>query len=244
MTRRTMKTWAMCLVFGTRPHPYFVSAVYLLCLHAVSLIDMQVGGQPFAINMDAMAAGDAANAVVFTPENITLKTTLILLALELLAVVLHVGYQSFCLHAARLEKASFYDLMDGFIVFFKAIIVWVVTGVMVYFGTLLLIVPGLMLAYTYTMAPRLLLDHPDWGAFRCLRESRLLMHGHKWDYFLLRLSMIGWTILRAFPVTAVFAEPYATLCETVFYFDLIGDKSLDQIRTPPSDPDSKPPWEY
>ena len=71
----------------------------------------------------------------------------VLLALELVAVLLRYGFQSFCLHAARVEKASYYDLMDGFMVFFRAVILWLVMGVMVYFGTLLLIVPGLILRF-------------------------------------------------------------------------------------------------
>ena len=242
MTRREIKTWATYLMFMTRPHPYMVSLLFVFLLQSVSFVSMQVGGQPFVMDMDAVAAGDAANAVRFVPENITLKTTLMLLALELVAVLLRYGYQSYCLHAARIEKCSYYDLMDGFVVFFRAVLIWLFTGIAVYIGTLLFIVPGLILAYTYTMAPRLLLDHPDWSTLRCLSESRRLMRGHRMEYFVLKLSMLGWTILRAFPVTAVFAEPYSTLCETVFYLDRIGDKSLKRDSEPPSD--EKPPWEY
>ena len=242
MSRQEIKTWATYRMFLTRPHPYMVSLVFVFLLQAISLISMQVGGQPFVMDMTAMAAGDTVNAIRFVPENVTLRSTLLLLALELVAVLLRYGFQSFCLHAARVEKASYYDLMDGFMVFFRAVILWLVMGVMVYFGTLLLIVPGLILAYAYNLAPRLLLDHPDWGVIRCLSESRRLMRGYKMEFFLLRLSLIGWTLLRAFPVTAVFAEPYTTLCETIFYLERIHDPSLERKPEPPTD--EKPPWEY
>jgi uncharacterized membrane protein len=132
--------------------------------------------------------------------------------------------------------------MDGFMVFFRAVAVWLIMGIMVYLGMIMLIVPGFIVAYTYSMAPRLLLDHPDWGVLHVLSESRRLMHGHRIEYFMLRLSLIGWTILRAFPFTAVFAEPYETLCETVFYLKLTGDPALDTGQGPPSE--DKPPWEY
>ena len=231
----------MYLMFLTRPHPYVVSLLLVCLTEAISLVSMRVGGQPFIMDMQAAAAGDAANAFRFVPENVTLKATLILLALELVIVLLRVGYQSFCLHAARFQKTSFYDLMDGFIVFFRAILIWLITAVLVYFGTLALLVPGLILAYTYAMAPRLLLDHPDWGAFRCLSESRRLMRGHKKEFFLLRLGLFGWTLMCIFPVTRVFAEPYLTLSETVFYLDLIHDPVHKKEEEPPAD--EKPPWE-
>ena len=242
MTRRDRKTWATYLIFLTRPHPYMVSLLFVLILQAISLISMQVGGQPFVMDPEAMAAGDVANAVRFAPENLSWGATSILLALEVLVVVLRYGFQSFCLHAARMEKASYYDMMDGFMVFFRAILIWLLTGILVYFGTLALIVPGFILAYTYSMAPRLLLDHSDWSALRCMRESRKLMHGRKGDFFRLRLSLLGWTIMSAFPVTSVFAEPYIHLCETVFYLDATGDKSLQ--RASDASGDEKPPWEY
>ena len=226
----------------TRPHPYMVSLLFVIMLQAISLISMQVGGQPFVVDMNALSSGDAVNAIRFAPENVAFKTTLMLMALELVSVLLRFGFQSFSLHVGRQEKASYFDLMDGFMVFFRAVGVWLIMGILVYLGLLLLIIPGFVIAYTYAMAPRLLLDHPDWNVFQILRESRHLMHGHRRDYFMLRLSLIGWTILRAFPFTAVFAEPYEALCETVFYLKLIGDPVLDPKQGPPSE--DKPPWEY
>ena len=148
MTRRDIKTWATYRIFMTRPHPYLVSLLLVIFQQSISLISMQVGGQPFVMDMEAAAAGDAANAIRYVPENITLRTTLILLALELLIILLRFGYQSFCLHAARQEKASYYDLMDGFVVWLRALVIWFVTSILVYFGTLLFIVPGLSAAYS------------------------------------------------------------------------------------------------
>ena len=103
------------------------------------------------------------------------------------------------------------------------------------------IVPGLFIGYTYAMAPRLLLDHPDWSPFRCMRESRLLMKGHKKDFFVLRLTLIGWNIMALFPLAAVFARPYSTLCETEFYLELTGTNVPEIFE---DESEEKPPWEY
>ncbi len=241
MTRREIKTWATYLIFLTRPHPYMVSLLLIILLQAISFVSMQTGGQPFVMDMSAAAAGDTVNMIRFIPENITVKTTLILLVLELASVLIRYGYQSYCLHVARLQKSSYYDLMDGFMVAFRAVVIWVIVAVAVYIGLLLFLVPGLIVSYAYTMAPRLLLDHPDWGPLRCLTESRRLMRGRKKDYFQLQLSLIGWKILRVFPMAAVFAEPYVTVCNTLFYMNITGDKNLERV---PSEDNKKPPWEY
>ena len=242
MSRPEIKARSTYLMYLTRPHPYMISFLFVILLQLISIISLQVGGQPLVMDMSAMAAGDTANAIRFAPENVTLRATGLLLALEIVAALLRYGFMSFHLHAARREKVSYYDLMDGFMRFFRAAALWLITGLMVYVGLLLLIVPGVYLAITYAMAPRLLFDHPDWGVFRCLGESRRLMTGNRWDFFRLRLSLIGWTILSAFPFTAVFAEPFITMCDTVFYLYLIRDPALEPPENSP--PDEKPPWEY
>lgn len=47
----------------------------------------------------------------------------------------------------------------------------------------------------YTLAYHLLLDHPDWTAREALRESKVLMEGRRWSYFVLELSFLGWGLL-------------------------------------------------
>ncbi len=242
MSRQYIKARATSLMLLVRPYPYVFTLLYVALTQALNLVSMQVGGQPFVMDLDAAAAGDTANAVQFVPENITYKTSLILFVILFISVILHYGYLSYCLHATRGKPASFYDLIDGFIVFFRAVLIWLITSVLTYIGMLLLIVPGLIVTYTYAQAPRLLLDHPEWSALRCLRESRILMRGRLKEYFFLRLSLLGWNVLCLFPVTAVFAMPYSNLCETVFYQSLTGE--ITEPPAPGPDSDEKPPWEY
>jgi uncharacterized membrane protein len=60
------------------------------------------------------------------------------------------------------------------------------------------------------------------------------------ELFRLRLSLLFWNIMALFPLTAVFARPYATLSETEFYLELTGTNIIWQEE----DPDEKPPWQY
>lgn len=241
MDRSSYKKRAVEFLFSTRPRPYFFTAVLVLVIQLISLFCMELGGQPYVLDMAAYTAGNYEEAIRFVPENVTpLKSTLLLMA-QAVTVCLEYGFLSYCLKAARRQKCAFLDLVDGFLIFFRAVVLRVVLVVIVGIGFTLFIIPGLYLAYTYSMASRLLLDHPDWSPFKCMSESRHLMNGHKKDYFLLRLSLILWNIVSVFPITAVFAKPYSTLCETEFYLDLTGTNIPDFLE---EDPEEKPPWEY
>ena len=70
------------------------------------------------------------------------------------------------------------------------------------------------------MASFLQVDHPDWSPVRCMRESRLMMRGHKWELFVLQLSFLGWQILATIPGVSIFVKPYVAFTETVFYENL------------------------
>ena len=96
------------------------------------------------------------------------------------------------------------------------------------FWTLLLIVPGIIKSYSYSMTEYIAVDHPDWSANRCITESRRIMDGNKWRYFCLNISFIGWYLLAiaaAFvPVcgsfATVFLQPYVNSAKAAFYEDI------------------------
>ena len=66
--------------------------------------------------------------------------------------------------------------------------------------TLLLIIPGIIASYSYSMADYLLATHPEMGAMEALSESKKRMKGRKWDLFCLELSFIGWGLLCTVPM--------------------------------------------
>ena len=99
---------------------------------------------------------------------------------------------------------------------------------------LLLVVPGIRAAFSYALAPYLLIDHPDWTPRQCIAESRRLMEGHRWRLFCLGFSFIGWFLLvgvvSLVPVVGNFAQffftPYIQTSFAAFYEDLLdrGDR--------------------
>lgn len=61
--------------------------------------------------------------------------------------------------------------------------------------------------FRYSMAFYLLLDHPYWTARQALRASKILMAERKWDYFVLQLSFLGWSLLVLVIFYTVMAIP-------------------------------------
>lgn len=86
-------------------------------------------------------------------------------------------------------------------------------------GYILLIVPGIIWQYRYAMVHYLLAENPSMTCSRAMELSRAMMHGEKWNYFVLELSFIGWWILAAltFGIGALFLQPYIEATQAEFY---------------------------
>lgn len=92
---------------------------------------------------------------------------------------------------------------------------------------LLLIVPGIVKTFSYSMTSFIAIDHPDWTASQCITESRRIMDGNKWRYFCLMFSFIGWYLLLIPAVTLpcggfaqLFLQPYVLTASAAFYEDI------------------------
>lgn len=84
----------------------------------------------------------------------------------------------------------------------------------------LTIVGGVIKTYSYAMVPFICAENPNIKTKECIRLSREMMNGHKWEYFKVHFSMIGWTILSAVTLGfagCLFTNPYKTAVETEMY---------------------------
>lgn len=67
--------------------------------------------------------------------------------------------------------------------------------VYIFLWSLLFLIPGIIKAYSYAMTPYILAEHPELSVNEAIDRSRAMMKGHKFDYFFLQLSFIGWMLL-------------------------------------------------
>ena len=88
--------------------------------------------------------------------------------------------------------------------------------------SLLLIVPGIVKFYAYSMTPYILVDNPELSANEAINLSQKMMKGHKFDLFWLGLSFIGWFILGflTLGVAYLWLVPYMYTSVAAFYQDL------------------------
>ena len=154
---------------------------------------------------------------------LVLTLSLVLLVARLaLGGVMSMGRATYSLNLIDGVEAEFADLFTGFRRFYDALMMNVVSILMVFLGMLLFVVPGIILCYSYAMAPYILAENPDISGTEALRLSRKLMKGHKWELFWLELTFIGWSILAAFTLGLgnLALEPYKGISKASFYRDV------------------------
>lgn len=87
---------------------------------------------------------------------------------------------------------------------------------------LLLIIPGIVKSYAYSMVPYILADNPNIGYKRALELSKQMTDGEKWDMWVLDLSFMGWYLLGvlALGIGVFFVLPYDNTTHGELYLAL------------------------
>lgn len=93
----------------------------------------------------------------------------------------------------------------------------------VYLWSLLLVIPGIVKAYSYMMTPYILAEYPNVNATEALKLSMRMTNGHKGKLFMLDLSFIGWALLSALTagiLGIVYVFPYMETSRAGYYTEL------------------------
>ena len=104
----------------------------------------------------------------------------------------------------------------------NTIILGLLREVFVFLWSLLLIIPGIIKAYAYSMSSFIQQDSEDKNWRSCLDRSIAVMDGKKWKLFCLDLSFIGWYLLGilCFGVGVLFVIPYHYQARAEFYEEI------------------------
>lgn len=155
------------------------------------------------------------------------RAPIVSIASIIVAGPLAVGLASYFIDFTRSKNPTIDNLFDGFkSSFANSIVLSLLTGLFVFLWTLLFIIPGIIKAYAYSMAPYLLAENPQMTPTEALDESQRLMQGHKMDLFILQLSFIGWylLVLVTIGIAAIWVGPYVQATTAEFYNGLVGTK--------------------
>ncbi len=121
------------------------------------------------------------------------------------------------------KKIDFMDLFIGFKEDLQNVfLLGLIRSVLIFLWSLLLIIPGIIKAYAYSMAVYIQQDSEDKEWRRCLELSNEMTYGYKGKLFLLDLSFIGWYIvgLLCLGVGVLWVSVYHGMARAHFYEEL------------------------
>lgn len=115
----------------------------------------------------------------------------------------------------NLRKLSFHEMS-------RSAIVMLLMGIVTWFCSLLLFIPGVIASLSLFLTPYLLKDYPKMSAVQVLRLSHKMMQGHKMQLFMLQLSFIGWILLNILTlgIGSLWLTPYMLATFAAFYQDV------------------------
>ena len=116
-------------------------------------------------------------------------------------------------------------LFDGYKDFGRVFTTILLMQVYTFLWTLLLIVPGIIKALSYSMTSFVLYDNPEMKNNEAIELSMKMMDGHKMDLLWLYLTFIGWGILCIFSlgIGYFWLAPYMQASLAQFYEEVKED---------------------
>ena len=139
--------------------------------------------------------------------------------------VLWIGLIACYLDIALKIKPSYARLFWGYRsigYFLKIIAAEILQYLMLLLWFLLLIVPGIMKSYSYTMTELILVEHPEYTPLQAITASKEMMYGHRWEFFCLQARFWAWWLLCTFTlgIACLWLYPYYLTAKSKFYLEL------------------------
>ena len=162
---------------------------------------------------------------ILSPENVlaSLSFSNISNILSLLALPLSWGLTVSLLRNHREESVDLENLFDGFRGgrYTRVFCAIFLVNLFTFLWALLLIIPGIMKAFSYALTPYIVMDEPELTARQAITRSCEIMQGRRWKLFCLYLSFIGWGILciLTFGIGILWLVPYMNASVAAFYED-------------------------
>lgn len=123
------------------------------------------------------------------------------------------------LDVANNQNAELNTLFKGYNDIWNAFGVQFFTGLFTFLWSLLFIIPGIIKAYSYSMAIYILAENKGMSSLEAIKKSKQMMEGHKMELFVLELSFIGWLLLCGvtFGIAYIWVGPYMSTTVANFY---------------------------
>lgn len=142
------------------------------------------------------------------------------------------GLVAFYMNLKRKGQAEVGDILKGMDRFGRNFLTELLMTIFIALWTLLLIIPGIIAYYSYSMTWFILNDNPELTSSQAIARSKELMRGKKMALFQLQVSFIGWAILAyvgaivTLGLSMVPLQAYYNAAKLSFYEDLINHEGI------------------
>lgn len=150
---------------------------------------------------------------------VSVATMLVGIGYLLFGIPLQIGEISVFDEGRKTKKFEIEKLFSGFSDGLgNRVLLSIMEMIFTFLWTLLLIVPGIIKAYSYKAAAYISYVHPEMTWNECLNKSKEVTKGHKWELFVFDLSFIGWYLLciLSFGIGFLWLLPYMRSAEVEF----------------------------
>ena len=173
---------------------------------------------------------ESLEEMLYLYENSIAVSTGFALSIATLAMTLFVnlvtyGWQLFTLRASRAEETGGVEtLFSCFQQFWRFLLVHLLMNLFITLWSLLFVIPGIIAAFSYSQTIYIMLDNPKISPLEAISASKQLMRGHKFEYFVLQLSFLGWAYLTLFTfgLLGIWLNPYMQVTMANYYNALTG----------------------
>ncbi len=148
--------------------------------------------------------------------------SLLSLILLFISGPLAVGMSVFSLELARNNEARFEQIFEGFYSLKTSIIAYLLVVLFIFLWALLLIIPGIIAAISYSMTFYIIAEDSAIEPMEAIDKSKKMMNGYKLKYFYLGLRLFGLALLciLTLGIGFLWLVPYAHVTTAKFYDDI------------------------
>lgn len=136
------------------------------------------------------------------------------------------GIAIFSLSISRNQEPALEQIFKGFNNFGTSLGAYLLMVLFILLWMLLLIIPGIIAAISYSMTFYILADDNSIGPMDAIDKSKKMMDGYKWKYFCLGLRFLGWALLciLTLGIGLLWLIPYMQVSMAKFYDDVKGNQ--------------------
>lgn len=139
--RKSLKAAARGSIRAAKPHPFWVTAVTAVITAVLLGLSMHINGtfdtyrEVFRLFMSGAETTEIYEVWLAAGTTSAFGAFLVF-ALEIMCMVVSVGYVLYCLRISRHEPASFGDVFDAFGIFFRAVIIRILRSLVISLWTM------------------------------------------------------------------------------------------------------------